>query len=74
MIEVCEYMEASMSVPAKHDEAAEKPKLFADYVSDRVFEGVRVVTDPQLAARLARLGREALAAARSAAKQKSDAK
>jgi len=54
--------------------APEKLKLFADYVSDRVFDGVRVVTDPQLAARLARLGREALAAARIAAKQKSDAK
>ena len=54
--------------------APEKPKLFADYVSDRVFDGVRVVTDPQLVARLARLGREALAAARNSAKQKSDAK
>ena len=63
-----------MSATSKHEDAAEKPKLFADYVSDRVFNGVRVVTDPQLAARLARLGREALAAAREAAKQKSDAK
>ena len=51
-----------------------KPKIAEGYVSDRVFEGVRVVTDPKLAARLARLGREALAAARTAAKQKSDAK
>ena len=74
MMDFYTNVQASMSVPAKRDEAAEKPKLFADYVSDRVFEGVRVVTDPQLAARLARLGREALAAARSAAKQKSDAK
>jgi hypothetical protein len=67
-------MEVSMSVPVKHVDAPEKPKLFADYVSDRVFNGVRVVTDPQLAARLARLGREALAAARNSAKQKSEAK
>jgi hypothetical protein len=51
-----------------------KPKIAEGYVSDRVFEGVRVVTDPQLAARLARLGREALAAAREAAKQKAEAK
>lgn len=74
MIRLIQNMESSMSVPAKHDDAPERPKLFADYVSDRVFDGVRVVTDPQLAARLARLGREALAAARIAAKQKSDAK
>ena len=72
VIEYC--MEVSMSVPVKHVDAPEKPKLFADYVSDRVFNGVRVVTDPQLAARLARLGREALAAARNSAKQKSEAK
>ena len=72
VIEYC--MEVSMSVPSKHEDAPEKPKLFADYVSDRVFNGVRVVTDPQLAARLARLGREALAAARNSAKQKSDTK
>ena len=51
-----------------------KPKIAEGYVSDRVFEGVRVVTDPQLVARLARLGREALAAARNSAKQKSDTK
>ena len=51
-----------------------KLKIAEGYVSDRVFDGVRVVTDPKLAARLARLGREALAAAREAAKQKSDAK
>ena len=63
-----------MSSLIKGSSEVEKPKLFADYVSDRVFNGVRVVTDPQLAARLARLGREALAAARSSAKQKSDTK
>ena len=54
--------------------SSNKPKIAEGYVSDRVFNGVRVVTDPQLAVRLARLGREALAAAREAAKQKSDAK
>ena len=54
--------------------AANKPKIAEGNVSDRVFNGVRVVTDPQLAARLARLGREALAAARNSAKQKSEAK
>ena len=74
MVVIGHRMEASMSVPVKHVDAPEKPKLFADYVSDRVFDGVRVVTDPQLVARLARLGREALAAARNSAKQKSDTK
>lgn len=46
MIRLIQNMESSMSVPAKHDDAPERPKLFADYVSDRVFDGVRVVTDP----------------------------
>jgi len=54
--------------------APEKPKLFADYVSDRVFDGVRVVTDPQRAARLAELGRKTQALVDASAKQKSDAK
>ena len=54
--------------------APEKLKLFADYVSDRVFNGVRVVTDPKRAARLAELGRKTQALVDASAKQKSDAK
>ena len=54
--------------------ATTKLKIAEGYVSDRVFNGVRVVTDPRLAARLAELGRKALASARASAKQKSDAK
>lgn len=62
---------SEMSKPASE---VATPKLFADYVSDRVFEGVRVVTDPKLAARLAELGRKTQALVDAAAKQKSDAK
>lgn len=47
-----------------------KPKPSGGYASDRVFNGVRVVDDPKAVARLADLGRKALAAA----KKKSDAK
>ena len=50
------------------------PKLFADYVSDRVFNGVRVVTDPKLAARLVELGRKTQALIDASAKQKLDSK
>ena len=67
-------MEINMGVLAKGSSELEKPKLFADYVSDRVFNGVRVVTDPKRAARLAELGRETQALVDASAKQKSDAK
>ena len=67
-------MEINMSLLIKGSSEVEKPKLFADYVSDRVFNGVRVVTDPKRAARLAELGRKTQALVDASAKQKSDAK
>ena len=44
--------------------AVAKPKPSDGYASERVFNGVRVVDDPRVVARLAELGRKALAAAR----------
>ena len=66
--------ESIMSLSAKVASETSPRKLFADYVSDRVFNGVRVVTDPKRAARLADLGRKTQALVDAAAKQKSDTK
>jgi hypothetical protein len=67
-------MEPSMSVSAKVTSEMSQRKLFADYVSDRVFNGVRVMTDPKRDARLAELGRKTQTFVDTSAKQKSEAK